>query len=858
MNQRRKGTSRSFAGALLVAVFTVSFAFTTVAGSKHDPYAGLSGEDLAAVLSSFHTRVIGDEKRVKGTSKERRTAKYIAFQLRLAGYNPRLQRFDAATGELIGPEKKRYGPRRDQVISYNVIAEKKGSVDPERVLVLGAHLDSVPQNDGTGYSDNGAGAGVGLGVAQVLAKQDLPFTTVFVFFGAEESCPSYIDYCVDSGLAGTGGKKGSTAYTSTFTPQQVNDTVAMLNLDTVVGGDFLYAHGASEGSDGWVRERLLEIAAEARIDLRINPGYPIDYADGKVLYPRGTTGDWGDHFPFEEKGVEIGFIEATNWDIGDLDGYEQSEKLLNETGDGAIWHTDRDIFKFLKKTFPGRVQRQNREAVALVYRFLRDPQPPAELSPGALARREASICAEVIGKKVAGTSGELAMRDYILERLLEMGYDADIQPFEIPEDADYSGGETSFNVFAVKPGQSPTESGKEFVIGSHYDSVPQNDGNGYTDNCAGTGTNLALADVLQDEAVPVTVRFIFFGAEELGKIGSEAYVDAMDGASTGVAGEPLGDIDDVEGMLNLDTPWGGDFNYVHGASEGNEGWIREALLSIAEAKRYQWQENPGNFISVAYWYGGNGTVPQDTACVTGETYDTKAAEEGEPLTVDDFDSDELIDTSDEEGTDVSAADYCVFLPEGTTGDWSDHFPFQAQGKEIGYIEATNWDIGDFDGYQQSAELLEEFENCIASGGDTDDCGDAAGAIWHTDRDEYGFLNETFPSRIQRQSTEIMEVLLAFLRAPELPLVASVPPSAEVVSARSSDVRERILRRGLRVRLKALVEDLGNNNESIDLLIEALKRRDVNDSVLIKRIPPEAVARLEELREEFGDLLRETP
>ncbi len=858
MFQRLERSLRRFAGTLSLVALTCAFSAMAVADSNRDPEAGLSGEDLAAVLSSFHTRVIGDDKRVKGTPEERRTAKYIAFQLRLAGYNARLQRFDAATGELIGPEKKRYGPRRDQVISYNVIAEKKGSVDPERILVLGAHLDSVPQNEGTGYSDNGAGAGVGLGVAQALAKQDLPFTTVFVFFGAEESCPSYIGYCVESGLAGTGGKKGSTAYTSTFTPQQVNDTVAMLNLDTVVGGDFLYAHGASEGPDGWVRERLLEIAAEAGIDLRINPGYPIDYADGKVLYPRGTTGDWGDHFAFEEKGVEIGFIEATNWDIGDLDGYEQSEKLLNETGDGAIWHTDRDTLKFLKETFPGRVQRQNRESVALVYRFLLDPQPPTELSPGALARREASICAEVIGKKVAGTSGELAMRDYILERLLEMGYDADIQPFEIPEDADYSGGETSFNVFAVKRGLSATEGSEEFVIGGHYDSVPQNDGNGYTDNCAGTGTNLALAEFVKDEALPLTVRFIFFGAEELGKLGSEAYVDAMDGSNTGLAGEPLGDIEDVEGMLNLDTPWGGDFVYVHGASQGDEGWIRESLLNIADTKGYEWQQNPGNFISVAYWYGGDATVPQDTACVTGDTYDTRAGEEGEPLTLDDFDSSELIDTSAEEGTDVSAADYCVFMPEGTTGDWSDHFPFQKQGKEIGYIEATNYQIGDFDGYEQSAELLEEFENCIENGGDTDDCGDAAGAIWHTDRDEYGFVNETFPSRVQRQSTEIMDVLLEILRAPDVPPVASIPPSAQVVAARSSEVRERVLKRGLRVRLKREVEDLGNMNENLPLLIEALVQPDLNDSVLIDRVPPEAIPRLEELREEFGELLRETP
>jgi aminopeptidase YwaD len=60
------------------------------------------------------------------------------------------------------------------------------------------------------------------------------------------------------------------------------------------------------------------------------------------------------------------------------------------------------------------------------------------------------------------------------------------------------------------------------VIGGHYDSVRA--GPGANDNASGTATFLELARVIAGREYPFTVRFIGFGAEEVGLIGSGHYV----------------------------------------------------------------------------------------------------------------------------------------------------------------------------------------------------------------------------------------------------------------------------------------------------------------------------------------------
>ena len=178
-----------------------------------------------------------------------------------------------------------------------------------------------------------------LELAERLQEATPPYSLKFIAFGSEEQ-----------------GLLGSTAYTKQMTSKDIQATIAMMNLDTLVGGDKMYVHSGANNK-GWLRDKALKLAKTRSIDLETNPGL-------NPLYPKGTTGDWGDHEPFHQLGIEIATFETTNWEIGELDGYEQTEKY------GSIWHTEKDTLSFLEKAFPGRVQQQLADFVFVLDQLL--------------------------------------------------------------------------------------------------------------------------------------------------------------------------------------------------------------------------------------------------------------------------------------------------------------------------------------------------------------------------------------------------------------------------------------------------------------------------------------------------------
>ncbi|MCH5586196.1 M20/M25/M40 family metallo-hydrolase [Shimazuella sp. AN120528] len=188
---------------------------------------------------------------------------------------------------------------------------------------MGAHYDSV--SVGKGADDNGSSIGVVLETLQALSKKKTPYTLKIIFFGSEEA-----------------GLQGSKYYVSQMTDAEKKNTVAMINLDSLIAGDNMYVYG-DQGKQGKLRDLALEIAKKHKIPMSTNPGLNPDY-------PAGTTGDWSDHAPFKAVGIPYAYFEATNWEIGDLDGYTQTVKH------GEIWHTENDNLTFLEKEFPGRVK----------------------------------------------------------------------------------------------------------------------------------------------------------------------------------------------------------------------------------------------------------------------------------------------------------------------------------------------------------------------------------------------------------------------------------------------------------------------------------------------------------------------
>lgn len=106
---------------------------------------------------------------------------------------------------------------------------------------------------------------------------------------------------------------------------------------------------------------------------------------------------------------------------------------------------------------------------------------------------------------------------------------------------------TTTNVIATSPGGDEEDT---VVVGGHLDSAPN--GPGINDNGSGSATILEIAQEMAqlDEQPRNQVRFAFWGAEELGLLGSRHYVGELE----------QNQLDDIAVYLNLDMV--GSPNYI--------------------------------------------------------------------------------------------------------------------------------------------------------------------------------------------------------------------------------------------------------------------------------------------------------
>jgi Zn-dependent M28 family amino/carboxypeptidase len=132
---------------------------------------------------------------------------------------------DLRGGVLNGPTGTVMRVRTDTVAedrtTENVIAETPGG-DPDRVVLIGAHLDSVSR--GPGINDNGSGSATILEVAKVYAEQDrTPRNKLrFVWWSAEEE-----------------GLVGSNYYVANLSQDEKDQILLNLNFDMVASPNFV-------------------------------------------------------------------------------------------------------------------------------------------------------------------------------------------------------------------------------------------------------------------------------------------------------------------------------------------------------------------------------------------------------------------------------------------------------------------------------------------------------------------------------------------------------------------------------------------------------------------------------------------
>lgn len=134
-----------------------------------------------------------------------------------------------------------------------------------------------------------------------------------------------------------------------------------------------------------------------------------------------------------------------------------------------------------------------------------------------------------------GSDSNAAASVWLGQRLAGLGYTVRYDTFEVNTPTRSFFGHTfsvtglkQWNVIATKRGRLYPN--KKVVLGGHYDSIAidraqkdQDVAPGADDNASGIAAVLEIARLMQPVDVDMTVEFAFWGAEELGLIGSDHY-----------------------------------------------------------------------------------------------------------------------------------------------------------------------------------------------------------------------------------------------------------------------------------------------------------------------------------------------
>ena len=283
--------------------------------------------------------------REAGTAEELVAAEKVRRWLRRAGYRPSLQPFSYYVDEEDGTTTTY---KSQNVVAFRP-ADLKRKAKHRPLVIVGAHYDAVPV--GQGADDNASGVGVMLEVAERLAHFKIDYDVVFIAFGAEEA-----------------GLQGSDYYVSQMRKSDKRRAIAMINFDSLIVGDKLYIH-AGNNMKTWARDAMLRLIRRYKLPIEMQPGlYNGD--DPDPGYAAGFTPDWfSDYTAFNQAGIPIVAFESTNWEIGDLDGYEQTED------NGSFWHTSSDTLAAIEALYPERPMVRLHAYTTLVFQFLKHLNP---------------------------------------------------------------------------------------------------------------------------------------------------------------------------------------------------------------------------------------------------------------------------------------------------------------------------------------------------------------------------------------------------------------------------------------------------------------------------------------------------
>lgn len=294
--------------------------------------------------------------RMTGSPAEMLAADYLQQQFIRYGYQSDIRRFKT---------RYRYTTKDGHQSWHNVsasqvIAGREGQA-PQQIVIM-AHLDTfIPLSDGDtdnnlggltlqGVDDNASGLGVMLELAERLKNVPTRYGIRFIATSGEEI-----------------GSLGARNILSRMSAKEKKNTLLVINLDDLITGDKLYFNSGKKTPDPvrkLTRDRALKLAHRLGIQATTNPGL-------NVHYPQGT-GCCNDTEPFDEAGIPVLSVEATNWSLGDKDGYQQRHKS-QAFPTGASWHNASiDNLQHLDKWLPGRIEKRSRDVVRVLVPLVKE------------------------------------------------------------------------------------------------------------------------------------------------------------------------------------------------------------------------------------------------------------------------------------------------------------------------------------------------------------------------------------------------------------------------------------------------------------------------------------------------------
>ena len=294
--------------------------------------------------------------RMTGTPAEMLCADYVRQQFAQMGYQSDIRQFNSRYSWTARNNQQNWR----NVTGSTVIAAHEGKA-PEQIIIM-AHLDTYAprseiDNDHNlggltlqGLDDNASGVAVMLELAQQLKSIPTEYTIRFVATSGEEE-----------------GSLGAENLLKRMSEKEKKQTLLVINLDNLVVGDKLYFNSGKKTPASvrkLTRDRALAIARKLGIGAAINPGQ-------NPNYPKGT-GCCNDAEVFDNAGIPVLSVEATNWSLGKKDGYQQRAKS-KAFPNGVSWHNIRlDSVQHIDQALPGRIERRSRDVVRIMLPLVKE------------------------------------------------------------------------------------------------------------------------------------------------------------------------------------------------------------------------------------------------------------------------------------------------------------------------------------------------------------------------------------------------------------------------------------------------------------------------------------------------------